>query len=139
MLDLHTTNWLLAVIALASAVQMLAIIGLAIAGFRLYRQTTETLTEVEARHLAPLRERVDVILADVKSITARVSHQTERVDSAISGTIERVDETADRVKHSVRDKVAQATGFVRGVRAIIAALLTADSGSKPPAQAGGRA
>ena len=66
---------------------------------------------------------MDAILADVKTVTARVSQQTERVDHAISGTIHRVDETADRVKDSVRDKVNQAIGVVRGVRAVITSLL----------------
>ena len=33
--------------------------------------------------------------------------------------MERVDETAERVKRSVRDKVNQATGVVRGIRAVV--------------------
>jgi uncharacterized protein YoxC len=132
--DLQATNWLLAVIAIASAVQMLAIIGAGIMGFRLYRQVTTTLNELETRHVAPLRQQVDGILADVHAVTARVSHQTERVDHAISDTIERVDETKERVKHSVREQVWRATGVVRGIRAVIASLFT----SEPPVQAGGR-
>ena len=139
MVNLETTNWILAVIALASFVQMLIVIGLAVAGFRLYRQTTQTLAELEMRHVAPLRRQVDTILANVETITARVSHQTERVDQAISGTIDRVDETAERVKYSVREKVSQAAGIVRGVRAIIASLLTSDARPEPPAEASGRA
>jgi methyl-accepting chemotaxis protein len=139
MMDLQTTNWLLAVIAVASAVQMLAIIGGAIFGYKLYRQTTETVAEVERRHIEPLRQQVDSILTNVHAITARVSHQTERADNAISTTIDRVDETAERVKHSVRDKVSQATGIVRGVRAIIMSLLANDTPDKPRAEASGRA
>jgi hypothetical protein len=100
----------------------------------MYRQVTTTLAELDARHVAPLRQQVNEILADVHAITARVSHQTERVDHAISGTIERVDETKERVKHSVREQVWRATGIVRGIRAVIASLLT----SEPPMQAGGR-
>jgi len=138
MVNLETTNWLLAIMALASIVEVLVLIGLTIAGSRLYRQVTQTLAELEARHVAPVRQQMDAILADVQSITARVSHQTERVDQAIAGTIGRVDETAERVKHSVRDKVSQATGIVRGLRAIIASLLTSESTPRPPAEAGGR-
>ncbi len=73
-----------------------------------------------------MREKVDAILGDVKTVTARVSQQTERVDHAISGTIHRVDETADRVKGSVRDKVNQAVGVMRGVRAVITSLMNGD-------------
>lgn len=146
MVNLETTNWLLGVIAVASAVQMLAIIGVGIVGFRLYRQTTEvyrqmteTLTELEVRHIAPLRQQVDTILGDVHAVTARVSEKTQRADAAITNTIERVDETAERVKYRVRDKVSQVTGIVRGVRAIITSLLTDDAPPKPRAEAGGPA
>lgn len=136
MVNLETTNWLLGVIAVASAVQMLAIIGVGIAAFRLYRQTTQALTELEVRHIAPLRQQVDAILGNVHTVTARVSQQTQRADDAITSTIDRVDETAERVKHSVRDKVSQVTGVVRGVRAIIMSLLTDDA---PPKRAEARA
>jgi len=67
-----------------------------------------------------------------------VSQQTERVDHAISGTMERVDETAERVKGSVRDKVNQAVGVVRGVRAILTSLLGSNGRHEPPAPAAGR-
>jgi hypothetical protein len=83
---------------------------------------------------------VDDILADVKSISARVSQRTERVDVALQGTMERVDETAARVKGSVRDRVDRAAGIVRGIRAVIVSLLTSDSRHEPPeAAASGRA
>jgi hypothetical protein len=136
--DLQTTNWLIGVIAVSSAIQALFLLGAGIAGYRLYRQATTTMAELESQHVEPLRRQVDAILADVHRITARVSDQTERVDNAISGTIERVDETAERVKHRVRERVSRAAGVVRGVRAIIASLLTTDSAHKPPAEAGGR-
>jgi hypothetical protein len=138
MVNLETTNWLLGVMAVASAVQTLLLVGAVIVGFKLYRQLTETVAEMEVRHIAPLRRQVDAILVDVQKVAARVSHQTERVDQAISGTIERVDETAERVKYSVREKVSRATGIVRGVRAVIMSLLTTESTHKPPAEAGGR-
>jgi hypothetical protein len=136
--DLATTNWLLGVMAVASAVQTLLLIGGAIFAYRAYRQLSVAATELEVRHLAPLRQQVDAILGDLQRITTRVSHRTERVDDAISGTIERVDETAERVKYNVREQVSRAAGIVRGVRAIIASLLTTEPAHKPPAEAGGR-
>jgi uncharacterized protein YoxC len=145
MVNLETTNWLLGAIAVASVVQTLMLVAMGIAGFRLYRQTTAALEELESRHVAPLRQQVDGVLTQVhsvlgeaQSIAARVNHQTERVDGAISDTIERVDETADRLKERLRDKVSQWTGVVRGVRAVIAALLTTEPSAKPPAAASGR-
>lgn len=134
----ETTNWLLGVIALASAVQMLMLIGAAIFGYRLYRQTTEAITDLEARHVAPLRQQVDAILDNVHRITSRVSDRTERVDDAIADTMGRVDETAERVKLSVREKVWRATGVVRGIRAVIASILTTEPVREPAAQGGSR-
>jgi len=145
MVNLETTNWLLGVVAMASAVQALLLVGMAIVGFRLYRQVTTSVKEIEVRHVAPLRRqvdglltRVDGVVGDVQTIAARVNHRTERVDDAIVGTIERVDETAEHLKDRVRDTVSQATGVVRGIRAVIASLLTTDATVKPPASAGGR-
>lgn len=121
--NLGTTNVLLAIMAAVSVLEALLLIGIGVGGFMVYRRVMQTVTELEARQIAPLREKVDAILADVKTVTARVSHQTERVDHAISGTMERVDETAERVKSSVVDKVNQAVGVARGVRAVIMAVL----------------
>lgn len=136
--NLDTTNVLLAVMAGVSVLEALVLIGLAVGGFMAYRRVMRLVNDLEARQIAPIREKVDGILTDVKSVTARVSHQTERVDQAIAGTMERVDDTAERVKSTVRDKVYQATGVVRGVRAVIMSLLSSDSRPKPPATAAGR-
>ena len=93
----------------------------------------QLVTDLEARQIAPLREKVDAILGDVKAVTARVNQQTERVDHAIHGTIDRVDQTAEHVKSSVMDKVNHAVGVVRGVRAAIVSLLHTTTGrSRPP-------
>lgn len=137
--NLDTTNVLLGIMAAVSVIEALLLIGLGIGGLMLYRRVTQLVADLEARQVAPLREKVDAILADVKSVTARVSQQTERVDHAISGTMERVDETAERVKDSMRDKVSHAVGVARGVRAVIMSLLGSDSRHEPPAAAAGRA
>lgn len=136
-LNLETTNLMLGIIAAVSVLEALVLIGLGVGGFMIYRRVMRTIEDLETRQVAPLREKVDGILVDVKTITTRVSQQTERVDHAISGTMDRVDETAERMKHTVRDKVAQATGVVRGVRAVLMTLLGND-GRKPPAEAAGR-
>jgi uncharacterized protein YoxC len=145
MVNLETTNWLLGVMAIAGAVQTLLLVGMAVVGFRLYRQVSTSVQEIELRHVAPLRRQVDGLLTtvdgvvgEVRTIAARVNHRTERVDDAIAGTIERVDETAEHLKDRVRDTISQALGVVRGIRAVVASLLTTDDPMKPPASAGGR-
>ena len=136
--DLSTTNVLLGIMAGVSVLQALVLIGAGIAGFIVYRRVTQLVNDLELRQVAPLREKVEAILGDVKTVTSRVSQQTERVDHAISGTMERVDETAERVKDSMRDKVNQAVGVVRGVRAVIMTLLGDNTRHEPPAHAAGR-
>lgn len=126
-MDFETTNLLLGIMAAVSVLEALLLAGLGVGGFLMYRKVMGLVTDLEAHQIAPLREKVDAILIDVKTVTARVSQQTERVDQAISGTIHRVDETADRVKGSVRDKVSHAVGVVRGVRAVIASLIATNS------------
>ncbi len=121
--SLGTTNTMLLVMAVVSVLEALLIVALGIGGFLLYRRAMEMVSGLEARQIEPLREKLDDILADVKSVTARVSHQTERVDHAITDTMGRVDETADRVKTRVREKVNRAVGVARGVRAVITTIL----------------
>lgn len=122
-MDLHTTNVLLGIMAGVSVLEALLLIGVGVAGFLVYRRVMHLVADLEARQIAPIREKVDAILVDVKAITARVSQQTERVDQAISGTIDRVDTTAERVRMGLREKVSQAAGVVQGVRAVIMSVL----------------
>ena len=138
--NLDTTNVLLGIMAGVSVLEALVLIGIGIGGFMMYRRMMQLVEDLEARQIAPIREQVDAILGDVRTVTARVSQQTERVDHAISGTIHRVDETADRVKGSVRDKVNQAVGMVRGVRAVIISMMNNGNAShESTASAAGRA
>ena len=125
--DLHPLSTPIWIMAVVSVFQALVFIGVVVVGYIEYSRVTALVADLEARQLAPLREKVDAILADVQSVTARVSQQTERVDQAITGTIDRVDETATRVRDKVHGKVNNAVGVVRGVRAVIVALLHRES------------
>jgi hypothetical protein len=136
--DLDTTNMWLAIMAIVSLLEALVLIGMGIAGFLVYRRVMQLVNDLEVRQVAPLREKVDAILVDVKAVTASVNQQTTRVNHAISGTMERVDETADRVKGSVRDRINQAIGMARGIRAIVMSVLGHETRHEPPAAAAGR-
>ena len=125
--DLQSVSVPLWIMAVVSVLQALVLIGAGIAGYLAYTRVMTLVNDLEARQIAPLREKVDAILVDVKAVSARVSQQTERVDHAISGTIDRVDDTASRVRAGVHDKVSQAVGVVRGVRAVIMSLLQRES------------
>ncbi len=136
--DLGTTNMWLAIMAIVSILEALLILAIGIGAFMMYRRTMALVNDLESRQIAPLREKVEGILVDVKTVTARVSEQTERVNYAISRTTERVDETADKVRGSVMDKVNQAVGMVRGLRALVLSALGHDGRHEPPAPAAGR-
>ena len=125
--DLQSLSIPLWIMAVVSVLQALLLIGIGVGGYLVYSRVMTVVNDLEARQIAPLREKVDAILLDVKSVTARVSQQTERVDHAITGTIDRVDNTAARVRAGMHDKVSQATGVVRGVRAVIMSLLRTES------------
>jgi hypothetical protein len=127
--NLDTTNLLLGIMATVSVLEALLLVGAGVMGWKLYRQAMQALRDVEERQVAPLRARVetlmgtvDGILVDVKRVTTSVGAQTERVNSAISTTIDRVDETADRVKHSVSYRVGRVLGVVQGARAAVGHL-----------------
>ena len=125
--DLSSLSIPLWIMAAVSVLQAFLLIGIGVAGYVAYSRVMTLVNELEARQIAPIREKLDSILADVKGITARVSQQTERVDQAIAGTIERVDDTAARVRAGVYDKVNHIAGMVRGVRAVIMSLLHKES------------
>jgi esterase/lipase len=137
--DLATTNMWLAIMAIVSVLEALVVIGIGVGGFLAYRRVMALANELETRQIAPVREKVDAILMDVKAVTSRVSQQTERVNHAISDTMERVDETAGRVSGTLRDQINRAVGMARGVRAIVMSVLGHDRRHEPPAPAAGRA
>jgi len=83
MQDLHTTNVALIIMAVVSVLEALVLIGIAVGGFLVYRRVMQLVTDLEARQIAPIREKVDAILGDVKAVTARVNSEAERVDNAI--------------------------------------------------------
>jgi uncharacterized protein YoxC len=125
--DLSSLSVPLWIMAVVSVLQALLFIGMGVAGYLVYARLTTVIADLEARQIAPMREKVDAILTDVQGITARINQQTERVDHAIAGTIDRVDDTAARVRAGVHDKVSQAAGVMRGVRAVIMTLLHKES------------
>jgi hypothetical protein len=117
--ELETTNLLLGIMAAVSVLEALVIIGLGIAGFIAYRKVMELVAGLESRQVAPAMARVNAILEDVKDVTSKVKEETERVDQVIHHTIDRIDDTADRVRSNVRAKTSWVVGIVRGLRVAI--------------------
>ena len=135
--DLNTTNILLGIMAAVSVVQTLVLIAVVVLALRLYRQTLQTVQRQVAplaANVAALVGTVDGILADVKDVTARVTRQTERVDTAILHTMHSVDETAGRVLDSVEPRIIRIAGLVRGVTSAIQDLFGGRRSGEAPAR-----
>jgi hypothetical protein len=112
----------LGVLAVVAVLEALVVIAIGIGGFLAYRRLMTVVNDLEARHVAPLAARAHAILDDVKIITAKVQTQTSRVDSAITGTMDRVDETAERVRLTLRQQAERAVAIGRSVWAVFDSL-----------------
>ena len=121
--QLGTTNLFLGIMAVVSVLEALLLIGIGVAGFMAYRRVMTLVNSLEEQHVAPTMVRVNAILDDVKIVSAKVKEETERVDHAIHTTIDRVDDTVDRVRWNVRAKTSRIIGMVRGARMAIETML----------------
>jgi uncharacterized protein YoxC len=121
--ELGTTNLLLGIMAAVSVLEALLLIGVGIAGVLVYRRVMDLINGLETRQVAPAMARVNTILDDVKGVTTKVREETERVDLAIRSTMDRVDDTADRVRSNVRARTSRIVGFIRGARVAIESML----------------
>lgn len=121
--ELATTNLLLGIMAAVSVLEALLLIGTGVAGYLIYRRVMTLIDGLEQRQVAPAMARVNAILDDVKGVSAKMKEETERMDRAIRTTMDRVDDTADRVRTNVRAKTSRIVGMVRGVRVAIESML----------------
>lgn len=122
--QLGTTNLFLGVMAAVSVLQALVLIGAGIAGFMAYRKVMALVNTLESQHVAPAMSRVNTILDDVKVVSAKVKEEAERVDHAIHTTIDRVDDTVDRMRWNMRARTSRFVGIVRGARVAIESMLS---------------
>lgn len=129
-MDLGTTNLFLGVLAVVSLIELIGLVVAAFFAYRLYARAYALVEGLEDRQVAPAMSRVNAILDDVKDVTAKVHEETERVDQAIRGTIDRVDETADRVRANVRVRANWVLGLVHGTRVAIETFFRTDR--RPP-------
>jgi pyrimidine operon attenuation protein/uracil phosphoribosyltransferase len=120
---LDTTNVMLGIMAAVSVLEALLLIGVGVGGFLVYRRVMTLVNELEQRQVAPAMARVNAILDDVKVVSETVKEETHRVDHAIRNTIDRVDDTADRVRWNVRAKTSRIIGLVRGARIALESML----------------
>lgn len=113
-----TLNTWMAILAIAAIVQILVMATLAILGYRLYAKTSQTLADLERRHVEPLTRRVNGVLDSVNAEVARVRHVGDKVEQtaeAISGGI-------SSAASSVKQAVLPGYAVTRGVLAAVSAF-----------------
>jgi flavin-binding protein dodecin len=121
---LATTNVMLGIMAAVSVLEALVIIGAAVAGYFAYRQVMTVVSGIEERQVAPAMVRLNALLDDLRAISMTVKDETDRVDSAIRNTMDRVDDTAERVRWNVMVKTSRIIGIVRGARVALEHILS---------------
>lgn len=136
MVDLTTTNILLGVMALVSVLEAIALVAAGVIGLKLYRQVSAQVALLEARHVQPLRAQATTILDTVQRISAQVEHSTTRVDAAVQGTMQKAEQTVERVQGGARRAAGTVVGVVRGVRTALETFLTDEERREAKARAG---
>ena len=96
--DLTTTNVLLGIMAAVSLLEALAVVGLFLAGFLIFRRVMQVLGRIKERQVAPAVARVNAILDDVKGVTSTVSQETKRFDRLFDWLLDAVDRRSRRAE-----------------------------------------
>jgi hypothetical protein len=109
---LDTTNFWLAVIAIVSVIQIIALIGGAWFSYHLYVKTTRVASELESRYLLPLNTRVNRILDEAEDIAERVKD----AETAVRNRIRNVADTGNVAVAAVRARSWPIVGILRGLR-----------------------
>ena len=86
--DLTTTNVLLGIMAAVSLLEALAVLGVFLATFLIYRRVIRVVGSIEERQVAPAVARVNAILDDVKDVTSTVRQGTVRVDRLVDWIVD---------------------------------------------------
>src|SRR5919197_895701 len=72
MVDLTTTNVLLGIMAVVSVLEAIALIVAGVMGMRMYRQLSEQIQAVEARHLTPLTNRMLPLVDEARGVRTAI-------------------------------------------------------------------
>ena len=117
--DLATTNLWLAILAVASTVQLLIIVAAAVIMFRAYKRAWTSIDALEHEQIRPLLLRVNVLIDDLQDITARARN----VDDAVRAKLEGVESVLQSTKSVVQDRIWPVVGVLRAMRAGLDAWL----------------
>jgi hypothetical protein len=127
------TVWL-AVIGVASVLQVALLIGAVVAGVVAYRRASNALDLLRQQTLDPLVQRVNTVLEDVHDVAGRVQTADDQVRGAVSRTAGRV----GLATSLVGARFWPILGVARGIWAAVESLRGRSGGrpTPPPASRG---
>ena len=110
-------NTWLAVLAIASAIQVLAMVVVAMVGYRMYAKASATMDRVE-QQIEPVKRRVYEVLDNVNQEVARVRRVGDRVEDSVSAVGHGVSAATSAVKQAVLPGWAVTKGVLAAVSAL---------------------
>jgi hypothetical protein len=111
--DLETMTRWIALIAVASAVQTLLLLGAAVAGWIAWRRAMTSIEQIEARHIAPISARVAAVVDDVQDVTTRI----RRADDVMKHKLGEMGGAARFARDVLAERMWPAVGIARAVSA----------------------
>ena len=111
--DLASTNFWLAVIAMVSVVELLALVGAAWMAYRLYHRTFSVIDDIRQQEIAPLVSRATGLIEDLQDLSSRL----RRVDDVVQTKVEQAGHGFQQAGRVVKDQLWPAVGLVRALRA----------------------
>jgi hypothetical protein len=116
--DLATANVWLAVIAIASVVQLLIVVAMLVGAWRFYHRIEATVDRITREHIAPVSARAHQVIDDVEDVMARV----RSLDDGMRKTWSRVGDGVSLATSAVRGRFWPVVGIMRGLKAGLATL-----------------
>jgi hypothetical protein len=115
-------NWI-AVIAIVSVVQVLALATITVLGYRLYVKSAKALAELEQKHVVPLTRRVHAVLDEVNDGVQRLN----KVGDGVQATWDGIHTGVSTATSAVKAVAWPGWAAVRGVMAAVSAFRNGDS------------
>lgn len=112
-----TLNTWMAILAIAAVVQILAMATIAILGYRLYAKASQTLADLERKHVEPMTRRVNGVIDSVNAEVARVRHVGDKVEQTAEAITGGISSAASSVKQAVLPGYAVTRGVISAISA----------------------
>jgi hypothetical protein len=116
--DLGTTNVWLALIAIASILQLLIVIGLLIGSYRLFRRLEKSVDRISDELIAPVSVRAHKFLDEAEDLMTRA----RSFDDGVRRTLSRVGDGVGIASAVMKTRFWPVIGLLRGVKAGLSTL-----------------